>query len=226
MQEVLNFQKEDKKKLSQILSVHPKTKTSTSFEELRVKYMDCTITLYSSGKLVIQGDKHKEVASEILSNFGMPSQIIVGIDETGRGEKEGPFVVSAVLADKSKLLSFRDSKKTADISSAASSVTEKALSIATFSVNAELIDILRAKGMNMNEIQATAIDSAAYYFRSLWPEAEIIVDGSPIKTKTKNLNFTIKADDINPVVGAASIIAKETRDASKDKKERKTWKSS
>ena len=225
MQEVLNFPKEDKKKLSQILSAYERIKTNTSFEELRVKHKDCTITLYTSGKLVIQGDNLKEVASEILSNFEMPSQIIVGIDETGRGEKEGPFVVGAVLADKSMLLNFRDSKKTTNISQAASSVTEKALSIATFSVNAELIDLLRKKGMNMNEIQATAIDSAAYYFRALWPEAEIIVDGSPIKIKTKNLNFAVKADDLNPVVGAASIIAKETRDKSKDKKERKTWKS-
>ena len=59
---------------------------------------------------------------------------------------------------------------------------------------------------------------------SVFGNAKIIADGAPMKTKNNKIKFIPKADDLEPVVGAASIIAKHCRNNSSDKEERKTWK--
>ena len=64
----------------------------------------------------------------------------------------------------------------------------------------------------------------ASFFRSIYPPARIIVDGNPMKTKSKGIEFIPKADDKEAVVGAASLVAKSTRNSSSDKKTRKSWK--
>jgi ribonuclease HII len=224
MQETLNLSAEEKAPVRAVLSGYERLPEKPPYAEMRVRHKGCTVTLYSSGKLLIQGDRHSEVASGILSALKMPEQLLVGIDETGRGEKSGPFVVSAVFADKGAMLRFRDSKKTAKIADAAALASGKALSTAVFSVSPAFIDRLREKGVNMNRMQASAVDAAALFFRSMWPEAKIIVDGGPITVKSGGITFIPGADDKNPVVGAASVIAKDARDKSPDKSTRKSWK--
>jgi len=223
MQSVLNFSQNEKKEIRKILEKYEKQETKTSFEELRVKTKDATATLYSSGKLVIQGKNSEEVKENILREMNITEETLVGIDETGRGEKNGSFVISAVLGERNKLRFCRDSKKTTDIEEKATEIRKKALATVSFSVSAELIDTLRRKGITMNKIQATAFDCEADFFNALIPEARIIADGKKIETKNKKIEFLIKGDDKEPVIGAASIIAKSEREKS-EKEIRKTWK--
>lgn len=223
MQETLNFGKSEKKKLKEILSGFEEAKTTNYFEEKRAKHDGCTITLYDSGKLSIQGTNASKVKDEILSSMGLEKELVIGIDETGRGEGEGPMVITGVLGDTNSLRELRDSKKTSDIAKKEKIVSEKMLGSVTLTMNAELIDFVRNNGKNLNEIEAETIEKIAEIL-SNFGDAKIIVDGAPLKVKNKKIKFKPKADDIEPVVGAASIVAKHARNNSQDKKERKTWK--
>ena len=84
MQSVLNFSQNEKKEIRKILEKYEKQETKTSFEELRVKTKDATATLYSSGKLVIQGKNSEEVKENILREMNITEETLVGIDETGK----------------------------------------------------------------------------------------------------------------------------------------------
>ena len=184
--------------------------------------MDCTVTLYSSGKLVIQGKKEQEVKEFALSELLPHEEIELGIDEAGRGEGSGPLVVAGVLGDKNRLRELRDSKKTHDIEGKRQIVSENALAIATAEFSSAFIDSERRKGMTLNEIQAKAAKAINFALnpRSKFP---VIVDGRPLKG-CNGYRFVVNGDDLNPVVGAASVVAKSARANSKDKAKRKTWK--
>ncbi|MEM4257214.1 MAG: hypothetical protein QXZ13_03905 [Candidatus Diapherotrites archaeon] len=222
MQETLNFGLNQKKAVLDLLSKFEEAKVTNYFEEKRVKYKDCTITLYSSGRLSIQGKNASLVKDEFLSMLGLKRELVIGIDEVGRGENFGPLVVCGVLADSNSLLELRDSKKINAIQSKASLVSEKMLASVHVVVNAELLDYLRNSGKTINDVEAIAIDKIAELL-SNFADAKIIVDGAPIKTSFTKLFFLPKADDLEPVVGAASVLAKKYRDESKDKKKRMTW---
>ena len=79
-------------------------------------------TLYSSGKLVLQGQENfTETISHIQKNKGESNfiQPHIGVDEVGKGDYFGPLVVVACyvnneFADKISQLGFDDSKKFAD----------------------------------------------------------------------------------------------------------------
>ncbi|MFH1391454.1 MAG: DUF3378 domain-containing protein [Candidatus Diapherotrites archaeon] len=223
MQETLNFGKSEKKKVKEVLANFEEAETTNYFEEKRAKHEGCTITLYDSGKLSIQGMAASKVKEEILSAMGLEQELIIGIDETGRGERDGPMVIAGVLADKNSLREMRDSKKVSDIAGKEKIISEKMLGSVIVSLNSELIDFARNNGKNLNEIEAEIIDNIAATLSS-FGGAKIIADGAPLKVKNKKINFKPKADDLEPVVGAASIIAKHSRNNSQDKKERKTWK--
>jgi len=149
---------------------------------------------------------------------------ICGVDEAGRGPVIGPLVVSGVsLDDESQLggLGVKDSKKLSpnrrrELAKIINSIAQ----IETVEVPAEEIDVLR-KEMTLNELEvnlfATVLDKlrpAIAYVDSADVDAERF--GKDIRRK---LDFEIevvskhKADDIYLVVGAASIIAKTTRDS-------------
>lgn len=80
-------------------------------------------TLYSSGKLVIQGKENfTPIISHISANRGESPfiQPHIGVDEVGKGDYFGPMVVVACFvnnefADKISHLGFDDSKKFSDV---------------------------------------------------------------------------------------------------------------
>ncbi len=222
MQETLNFGKSEKEKIKKILAGFEQGATTNYFEELRAKKDGCTITLYDSGKLSIQGAGAAKVKDEILAMMGLAQELVIGIDETGRGEKSGPMVITGVLADTNSLREIRDSKKTTDIAAKEKIVSEKMLGSVSVVLNAKLIDLARNSGINLNEIEARAMDQISE-FLSIFGVAKIIADGAPMKTTNKKIEFLPKADDLEPVVGAASIVAKHLRNSSSDKALRKTW---
>ncbi len=148
---------------------------------------------------------------------------ICGVDEAGRGPVIGPLVVSGVsLDDESQLTSHgvKDSKKLSpNRRRELSEIIRSIARVETVEVPAEEIDTLR-KEMTLNELEvnlfATVLDRlrpAIAYVDSADVDAERF--GEDIM---RELDFEIeivskhKADEIYPVVGAASIIAKTTRD--------------
>ncbi|MEF8878871.1 MAG: ribonuclease HII [Candidatus Thermoplasmatota archaeon] len=142
-----------------------------------------------------------------------------------RGPVIGPLVVAGVKVRDDKLLiqnNVRDSKKIAPKRREflAKGIKKTALKCETLVIPASDIDDMR-KVMTMNEIEVNAFVKIV---KGLKPDI-CYVDSSDVnEERFKNdilsgLSFKTeivskhKADDIYPVVGAASIIAKTTRDA-------------
>lgn len=223
MQKVLNFGLKQKEQIIKVLGKFEEKKTTNAFEEKRVKIDDSTVTLYSSGKLMIQGKDCKKISEELQRIIKVKSKTVVGIDETGRGELKGPFVISAVLGEKGKLLELRDSKKTKNLKEKSKIATENSKCQIIFSLNSDYIDELRNKGETMNSIEEKAINSITKFFDSLNEESEVLIDGKELNGVNKG-KFIVKGDDLEPVIGAASVISKNFRENSLDKKERKSWK--
>ncbi|MEW6295125.1 MAG: DUF3378 domain-containing protein [Candidatus Diapherotrites archaeon] len=223
MEKVLNFGSKQKRQLIEILREFPQVETKNAFEELRCKAGNCTVTLYSSGKLVVQGNDCKKVTEEILQRMGLEEELVLGIDEAGRGESFGSFVVSFVLGDSNKLRELRDSKKTGNLKEKAEIVSGNALAVATVSLNSRLIDQLRNNGLNLNEIEVRIINNLVLLFDELGVKAKVKADGSRLNGTLKHVEFIVKGDDLEPVIGAASVIAKLAREESKDREHRKSW---
>jgi len=223
MQKVLNFSSKEKKQIIEVLKKFEEKKVNSQFEEKRVKIDDSTVTLYSSGKLMIQGKDCNKIAEELIRIIKVKSKTIVGIDETGRGELTGPFVITAVLGENKKLLELRDSKKTKNIKEKSKIASENSKCHIIFSLNSEYIHELREKGETMNSIEIKAINSITKFFDEIKETSEVLIDGSKLNGVKKG-NFLVKGDDLEPVIGAASVISKRFRENSKDKKTRKSWK--
>ncbi|MFH1586754.1 MAG: DUF3378 domain-containing protein [Candidatus Diapherotrites archaeon] len=224
MQQVLNFSSGEKGKMKKILEEFPQIGTNTQYEEYRCKIGACTVTLYSTGRVVIQGETSELVKGMVLGKMDLKEELVFGIDETGRGESTGPFVVTGVLGDRNKLRGLRDSKKMSDIQSAYKLATANSMARITVSLNSGQIDRVRNKGLTMNEIEAKIVDSMAKLMGELGENAQIRVDGSALNTKEKGIEFLVKGDDKDSVIGAASVIAKAVRDMSGDTGTRKSWK--
>jgi ribonuclease HII len=133
--------------------------------------------------------------------------ITVGIDEVGRGCWAGPLVASAVVLAE-PITGLKDSKKLSKKQREALTILikEQALAIGPGWVEAALIDeigITAAVKLAME--RALAQITIAY--------DEVIIDGHlnflPENPKTRAV---IKADDTEPSVSAASIVAKVARD--------------
>jgi len=223
MQCTLNFSGIPKKPVLKFLKQFPGKETKTSFEEFRCLIGESTVTLYGSGKLLIQGSDCEKVKERILEAVEVEEGLVLGIDETGRGEGFGPFVVAAVLAEPGKMRELRDSKKVKDLKGKRKIVEENAVATAVFSVPSQELSSLHEKGINLNEIEARAINAFFDFFKALDKGVEVVVDGNPLKGCRKEISFIVKGDDLNPVVGAASVLAKSERENSKDRGKRLGW---
>ena len=137
--------------------------------------------------------------------------MILGIDEVGRGPWAGPLVVGAVVLGGVVIEGLTDSKKLTrkqrellDIE-----IRQKALAIGLGWVEANIIDeIGLSKALVMATKQAVEQITVPYH--------EIIIDGlvNFLKDTNKGQYVTTmkKADLLIPCVSAASIIAKVARD--------------
>lgn len=220
---VLNFSPADKPAISAFMLRFPPAETKTEFEDSRVKAGKCTITLYTSGKVVIQGEGCEKVKDALLAELGNSNELVLGIDETGRGEKTGPFVISAALGETAKLRELRDSKKTSDIAGKYKVATANSLAGVTLSLNAEMLSRLHARGITLNRAEEIFVDSAVELFSSLGEKTKTKIDGSAMRVRAKGIEFIVKGDDKEPVIGAASVIARHVRDISGDQQKRKGW---
>lgn len=225
MQSVLNFSESEKKHVAHALANFEKKSVKEKFEEMRCEIEGCTVTLYTSGKLVIQGANHEAVRKMLMERLKLrEGEIVFGIDEVGRGEGTGPFVVAGVLGETDKLRELRDSKKTSNYKEKSEVVTRNSLASSIVALNAEFIDILRERGLTLDEIECEVINSMEQLFSLLEKSAKVKTDGLPLKGCSNKVEFIVKGDDKEPVIGAASVLAKHFREESSDKAERKTWK--
>lgn len=133
---------------------------------------------------------------------------IAGIDEVGRGPLAGPVLTSAVILPKDCIiLGINDSKK---LSSAKREelyikIKEKALALSISIIDVETID-------NINILQATikAMQQSIEKL-SIKPDT-ILVDALKIPNIKINQISIVRGDTKSITIGAASIIAKVTRD--------------
>ena len=149
--------------------------------------------------------------------------MICGIDEAGRGPVLGPLVIAGVkIQDEKELvnLNVRDSKKlTPERRDKLASEIRNIAEIETIMLSASELDVLR-QAMSLNEIEALLFTKL---IKSLKPEKVFVdcVDTNEENFKKRllerlsekpHITSKHKADDIFPVVSAASIIAKTERD--------------
>ena len=150
--------------------------------------------------------------------------MICGVDEAGRGPVFGPLVIAGVLfEDDSELikLNVRDSKKiTPKRREILAEIIKKiAVNYEILVISASDIDDMR-KVITLNEIEVNAFSKVIGKLR---PDV-CYVDAADVNEKRFGENILSrlsfkpkmiskhKADDIYPIVGAASILAKTTRD--------------
>ncbi len=151
--------------------------------------------------------------------------MLCGIDEAGRGPVIGPMVVAGVCMESDKdliELAVKDSKRhtATKREELAKKIHEMAHCVIKV-VSAEDIDVLRTQ-MTLNQLEedlfAAIIDEMATDGCTVYVDAVSTDEkgfGETIKRRTeKEVNIIAKhrADDIYPVVSAASICAKVKRD--------------
>jgi ribonuclease HII len=149
--------------------------------------------------------------------------VIVGVDEAGRGPVIGPLVVAGVGVESDvplRQLNVRDSKKLSpERREALAPEIEKLTKYEVLVIPAERIDVMRAE-MSLNDFEAKLF---AEVIERLHPETAYVdaADVDEIEFKRcvrRELRFDVEivsqhnADELFPVVSAASILAKVCRD--------------
>ncbi|MDD1773640.1 MAG: ribonuclease HII [Methanomassiliicoccales archaeon] len=153
----------------------------------------------------------------------MERTMICGVDEAGRGPVLGPMVVAAVMLDDDgplRKMHVRDSKKLSPKQrERLASEIEKVATVELAIIPAEDIDEMR-RHMSLNEFEARVFASL---IDRLKPD-KAYVDAADVNEErfqdmirsglscSPDLFCCHRADDIYPVVSAASIIAKTQRD--------------
>lgn len=141
--------------------------------------------------------------------FKEHDQVVVGIDEVGRGPLAGPVVACAiVLPETCELLGVKDSKKIAEEKREAlyNEILEKALFVGIGIVEAQEID-------ELNILQATFKAMRMALDKIKVKDRVVLVDGDKIIPSVEDVQYAvIQGDNKSGAIAAASIVAKVTRD--------------
>ena len=138
----------------------------------------------------------------------MINKLIVGLDEVGRGPLAGPVIAAAVILSPDKPIDgLMDSKKLTEKKREAlyQLICEQALDYAIGRAEPSEID-------EMNILQASLLAmQRAFNALTIKPELALI-DGHICPNLSCESQAIIKGDETEPVISAASIIAKVSRD--------------
>ena len=162
--------------------------------------------------------------------------LVAGIDEAGRGAVIGPLVIAGVSIEpkdeaKLKAMNVRDSKLVSPgrRKKLAGAIERIAKDIVIIKIEACKIDTYRKQGINLNKLEAMKMGDVA----NLLKPDRIYVDSPDVKPERlkdflskiirhkPELIVEHKADTRYRVVGAASIIAKVSRDGEIEKLRKK-----
>jgi ribonuclease HII len=144
------------------------------------------------------------------SRFPLPGDpVAAGIDEAGRGPLAGPLVVAAVVLDPARRINgIADSKQLteAEREKLYVRITERAIAFSVIVIEVDEID-------RINIFQAT-MHGMRRALLALQPCPQIaLVDGNRLPPDLPcPARAIIGGDDSEPAIGAASILAKVTRD--------------
>jgi len=137
-----------------------------------------------------------------------PSARVAGVDEAGRGPLAGPVIAAAVILDpKRPVAGLRDSKQLSPgrRERLYDEIVHRALAWAVGRAEAAEID-------RINILQATML-AMQRAVAALQPVAEqVLVDGDRCPVLRCPVRAIVKGDSRVPVISAASIIAKVSRD--------------
>lgn len=136
-------------------------------------------------------------------------RLICGVDEAGRGPLAGPVYAAAVILDPGKAIKgLADSKKLSERKreQLALEIREKALAFGIAFASVEEID-------SINILQATLLAMRrAVEALGVKPE-EALIDGNRCPHLSMPARAIVGGDATEPVISAASILAKTARDA-------------
>ncbi|MHB8347101.1 MAG: ribonuclease HII [Acidiferrobacterales bacterium] len=142
-------------------------------------------------------------------NGPRPVVLVAGVDEAGRGPLAGPVLAAAVILDPLRpVVGLADSKilSPSQREVLAGQIRSRALAWAVASASVEEIDrlnILQASMLAMCRAVA-ALDPAP---------AEALIDGNQVPRLGCAARAIVRGDATEPVISAASILAKVARDA-------------
>lgn len=141
---------------------------------------------------------------------GLPGQVILGLDEVGRGPLAGPLTVGGVVLKNSKLIAgLNDSKQISPEKriEIAKEIKKEAICCKTFSVAPKYIDEL-----GMTKCLKRAFKNVCEQVEREGIKVDVILlDGNPLGFDQREVNV-IKGDAKCASIAAASIIAKVERD--------------
>lgn len=135
-------------------------------------------------------------------------EIIVGVDEAGRGPLIGSVVAAAVILDPSKPIEgVGDSKKLSEKrrEKLFTLIQENAIDFAIAEASYEEID-----SINILQASLLAMKRAVYGLKHRFDK--VLVDGNKTPDIIQPVEAIIKGDSLVDAIGAASILAKVTRD--------------
>ncbi|MCK9382370.1 MAG: ribonuclease HII [Sulfuritalea sp.] len=135
--------------------------------------------------------------------------LICGVDEAGRGPLAGPVYAAAVILDPARPIEgLADSKKLSERKRErlAVDIREKALAFGIAWASVEEID-------SINILQATLLAMRRAVEALSMQPAEALIDGNRCPLLAMPARAIIGGDATEPVISAASILAKTARDA-------------
>jgi len=209
--------------------------TSPPYTLFAAQKKGVSCTLYTSGKLMVQGKGMDEFISfylepEILQSVaysypevGVNFTSHIGIDESGKGDFFGPLCIAGVQADEAMIkellkLGVRDSKKIADAPiRTLSSKIKKVCPHAIIFISPKKYNELYASFHNLNKLlgwgHATAIaelvakTGCTDVIIDQFASEHVVLDALKQKKLTVSLSQRHRAE-ADPVVAAASILAR------------------
>lgn len=148
------------------------------------------------------------MSEQIGLQFSADEHHVAGVDEVGRGPLAGPVVTAAVILDPERpIAGLADSKVLSEKKREAlfDEIQEKAKAWSIGRAEVEEID-------ELNILQATMLAMQRAVAGLDLPPNHVLVDGNRCPDLPYSSEAIIKGDGTVPVISAASIIAKVTRD--------------
>ncbi len=229
----LKFDLSKKEKLKNSLENHGFSFKPAEHAIWRAQNSEITITLYKSGKILVQGKDAEDFTAKFIEASFVPQKpglkasgytSWIGTDESGKGDYFGPLVIAGVMADEKNLkelsaLGVQDSKKLTD--ALIRKISPQIKNISVFSIvtiNPAKYNELYEKIGNLNNLLAWGHARAIENILEKKPCMNALSDKFGNETLIKNallkqgkkinLEQRTKAED-DIAVAAASVLARD-----------------